>query len=103
MVPAVKERFIHVEVCDPVQLMAFVPVFKRVKTCDAGEKGPPTGPLPVKPVPGETVRLSATVYDSTRPMVVELAGDVAPEPIPRLAKAIHKSARSAPPLSTTSA
>ena len=54
-------------------------------------KGPPTGPLEMNPARGVIRRSSGTSKASWMPVVVELAGEVALKPMPRLAKAAHNS------------
>src|SRR5262245_1848235 len=85
-----------------VQVRVLVPVLVRTKETGLGVNGPPGGPAePTKA--GVTTRLSGKSYASCNPLVVELAGEVALSPIPRLANADHSSARFAPPVSTRSA
>jgi hypothetical protein len=70
------------------QFNTFVPAFSSVKKAGFGENGPPTGPLDDNAV-GVTCKSSGTSYASTKPVVVELDGEVALTPIPRFAKAAH--------------
>src|SRR4051794_16757011 len=86
-----------------VQVKELLPVLVRVSVNEVGAKGPPTGPLLTKPSVGVIRKSSGKSKDSWTPVVVELAGDVALEPMPRLAKAAHNSVRLAPPLLTKSA
>src|SRR5262245_42084999 len=78
------------------QLNAFVPVFISVKDAGLGVNGPPTGPLEDNTV-GLICKSSGRSYASTTPLVVELPGEVALSPMPRLANAAHSWARLAPP------
>src|SRR5690349_9373310 len=69
------------------------------------ENCPSTGGSPSVALCG-TVKVTATsgtTYDSTTGVDVLLVGQLAPNPMPRLAKAVQISPRSAPPLSTVSA
>src|SRR5262245_31828275 len=102
-VPPVGETVSHVEVLTKLQLKVLLPALVRVKVIELGTNGPPTGPLLTKPLSGVTRRSSGRSNASTTPEVVELSGEVALKPRPRLAKAAHKSSRLAPPLFTRSA
>src|SRR5882672_10406042 len=102
-VPLLSERFSHAAVRPPAQLSELAPMFTSVGSCEVGLKGPPTGPVLVSPVAGETTRLSGTSKASTTPIVPELDGEVALLPMPRFANAVHRSPRFAPALLTTSA
>ena len=97
-VPPAEDRSNQAELVDPVHETALLPTFASVYVCDAGVKGPPTGPLAVIPAGGVTERSSGMSKASTKPAVVLLAGEVALQPMPRFAKADHNSNRLAPPL-----
>src|ERR1039458_361090 len=60
-----------------LQVRVLVPALVKVSDCDAGVKGPPTGPLKVNPVTGLIRRSSGRSKDSCTPVVVELVGEVA--------------------------
>src|SRR5262249_48364311 len=83
--PLLCERLSQGTVTAPPQLIEPLPVFTSVKDFAAGINGPLTGPLAVNPVPGEMAKSSGTSNDSIIPVVVELAGEVALAPMPRLA------------------
>ena len=94
--PFVGETLSHPPLPARDQLNAFVPAFSRVKVAGFGVNGPPTGPLDDNTAK-MTCKSSSTSYASTKPLVVELDGEVALTPIPRLANAAHNCGRSAPP------
>src|SRR6185436_10483615 len=96
-VPVVGDTVNHTDVLPSDQFKDAPPTFVNVKDDEAGENGPPTGPLADK-ICGVICKLSGTSKASTIPDVVELAGDVALWPIPRLANAAHNAARFAPPV-----
>ena len=80
MVPDDAVRLIHADELDAAQEKEFVARLMRVNCREPGVNNPPTGPLPVKPVEGETESESGTSNASTSPEVVELAGEVALDP-----------------------
>src|ERR1043166_1791355 len=80
-----------------------LPALVRMKVFELGRNGPPTGPLETKPVIGEIRKSSGRSKASRTPVVVELPGDVALKPMPRLAKAAQRLVWLAPPVSTSSA
>ena len=81
----------HVTLVVTVQFRALLPAFSSVNSLFVTEKGPPTGPLEVKPSFGFRLKASGRSNASCTPLVVVLEGEVAPAPIPRLAKAVQSS------------
>src|SRR5258708_5065124 len=63
-----------------------------VKLIELGVYGPPRGPEAVIPAAGVMLRASGTSKAATTPVVVELTGAVALDPMPRLANAAQMSA-----------
>src|SRR4051812_29919001 len=102
-VPPVEETLSQADVLTSTQFKALVPALVSVNKPDVTLKGPPTGPRLVNPLPGLIRRSSGTSNDSRIPAVVLLFGEVALNPIPRLANAAHSSGRLAPPWFTRSA
>src|SRR5262252_4595727 len=78
------------------QLKLVRPRFVNVNETGLGEKGPPDCPA-TSAFAGLINKSSGTSNAWTRPMVVELDGDLALRPIPRFANAAHNSGKSAPP------
>src|SRR6266700_3387874 len=98
-VPLEGETLIQVDVLERAQLNELLPVLVMVKEAGFGVKGPPGAPLAFRTA-GVTRKSSGRSKASCKPVVVELAGEVALRPMPRLAKAAQSAARFAPPLST---
>src|SRR6185295_1780775 len=101
-VPLVGEIVIQLALLVRFQVRVLVPEFVTVKNAGLGANGPPTGPVEDKTL-GLICKKSGTSNASTNPDVVELPGELALAPIPRLANAAHSRPRFAPPLSTWSA
>src|SRR6185295_10839820 len=88
-VPADKVPFVRLtvnqtDVLLSVQFKGPTPVLVSVKVTGFGLNGPPTCPL-VATLVGKASSESGTSYASTSPLVVELLGDAALFPMPRLA------------------
>ncbi len=84
----------HVAFGLELQLIVEAPSLLSVSVFIAGVKGPPLLPSMFQPLRSLISRLSGTSYCSTMPVVVVLAGAVAPSPMPRFANAVHTSPKS---------
>src|SRR5688572_29631245 len=91
-VPPVRDRSTRMPLC-ALQLNGAVPMFRSTNPRDGGLNGPPTGPVEVKLPEGVTRKSSGGSKFSITPDVVELEGDTALKPMPRLMNAAHNSAR----------
>src|SRR5574341_1249670 len=85
-VPSVGVAFNQTDVLIKAQVSALEPALVSEKDAVVTENGPPTSPLEVKPVAGAMRRSSGRSNASATPAVVKLAGAVALNPRPRLAK-----------------
>src|SRR5437762_2141577 len=90
-VPLSEERLSQDDVLMSDHVSEAGPVLVSEKTMELKLKGPPTGPLLMKPTAGVTCKESGISKASCTPMVVELAGAVALKPRPRFAKAAQSS------------
>src|SRR5881296_677706 len=94
-VPPLAERPSHGTAAATAQFSGFVPVFSSVKFSIAGTNGPPILPPELNPLSGRIWSASdGGSKASCTPVVVELAGEVALKPMPRLPNAAHNSFRS---------
>src|SRR5262245_10774843 len=98
-VPPVGETENHPAGLANAQVNVLLPVFVTVKNAGFGVNGPPTGPLAAN-VAGLICKSSGRSNFCMTPVVVELEGTNAVNPIPRLAKAAHNAKRLAPPVYT---
>src|SRR5580765_2244125 len=91
MTPVGDDALNQLDVITTPQARLFVPRLVRVIIMEAGWNGPPRGPEEMNPVLVLSRKSSVRSKASTTPVVVELAGPLALKPIPRFAKAFHKS------------
>src|ERR1051325_1775774 len=89
-VPLVGEMLNQLALLASLHVSVLPPEFVKVKNAGFGVNGPPTGPAGDS-IFGLIPKLSGRSCASRRPLVVELPGDFALNPMPRFAKAIHNS------------
>src|SRR5258706_2235323 len=89
--PPGEEAFNQVEVMDRPHVKVLVPTLVNVSIVELGRNGPPSGPEEINPVLALSRKSSGQSNASTTPVVVELDGALALNPMPRFAKALHNS------------
>src|SRR5262245_27299431 len=88
-VPPAGDTVSQTDVLTRLQFNEAIPALETAKLKADGAKLPPTAPPATELRPGLIRKSSGASKDSCTPEVVELEGDVAPTPMPRLAKATH--------------